>query len=139
MTAAASASLALQSAILAALSSSADLSALTGGHARVYDFVPPGTPYPYVTFGQAVERDWSTGSEDGREHTLTLQVWSRASGRSEVYHGAAILRSLLHLAPLPLQGFNLVSLRYQFQEARREPDGETFRAIVRFRAVTEPV
>ncbi|MFX8457299.1 DUF3168 domain-containing protein, partial [Acinetobacter baumannii] len=89
--------------------------------------VPPGTPYPYVSFGQSVERDWSTGTDDGREHTLTLQVWSRASGRSEVYRGAAIIRALLHLARLPLQGFNLVSLRYQFQEARREPDGETFR------------
>jgi len=139
MTAAVSASLALQSAILTALSASADLTALTGGAARVFDFVPPGTPYPYVTFGQSLERDWSTGTEDGREHTLTLQVWSRASGRSEVYHASAIIRSLLHLAKLPLAGFNLVNLRYQFSEARREPDGETFRAILRFRAVTEPV
>jgi len=139
MSAPLSAGLALQTAILSALAASPDLSALTGGSARVFDFVPPGTPYPYVTFGQSVERDWSTGTEDGREHTLTLQVWSRASGRAEVYSGAAIIRGLLHLAKLPLAGFNLVSLRYQFSEARREPDGETFRSIVRFRAVTEPV
>lgn len=139
MTAPLSASLALQSAILTALAANPDLTALTGGHARIYDFVPPGASYPYVTFGQSVERDWSTASEDGREHTLTLQIWSRAAGRAEVYRAAAVIRAALHLAKLPLTGFNLVSLRYQFQEARRELDGETFRAIVRFRAVTEPV
>ena len=139
MPAPASASLALQSAVVAALSSTADLSALTGGAPRVFDSVPPGTPYPYVTMGQSIERDWSTSTEDGREHTITLHVWSRAPGRREVHLAAATIRAALHLAPLTLAGFRLISLRHQFSEARREPDGETYRAIVRFRAVTEPL
>ena len=139
MPASPSASLALQTAIITALAASPDLTAITGGTARVYDAVPPGTPYPYVTFGQTIERDWSTGTEDGREHTLTLHVWSRAPGRREVHTAAGLIRGLLHLAALPLTGFHLVNLRHEFTDARREPDGETYRALVRFRAVTEPL
>ena len=139
MPAALSASLALQSAIYAVLTANADLIAATGATPRIYDDVPPGTAYPYVTFGQTIERDWSTGTEDGREHILTLHVWSRYPGRTEVHQAASIVRKLLHQAALPLTGFHLVNLRHEFTEARREPDGETYRALIRFRAVTEPV
>ena len=111
---------------------------MTGGAARVFDAVPPGTPYPYVTLGQTIERDWSTGTEDGREHTFTLHVWSRAAGRREVHVCASLIRSALHLAALPVPGFHLITLRHEFTDARREPDGETYRALIRFRAVTEP-
>ena len=133
-----SASLALQSAVFSTLAANTDLTAATGGGIGIFDDVPPATPYPYVTFGQSIERDWSTGTDDGREHTFTLHVWSRAAGRAQVHAMAGIIRSALHQAALPLAGFRLINLRHEFSEARREPDGETYRAIVRFRAVTEP-
>ena len=132
-----SVSLALQSAVFAALSANADISTLTGGTPRVFDDVPPATPYPYVSFGQTVERDWSTGTETGHEHTLTLHVWSRAPGRAQVHQIATLIQSTLHEAALALSGHHLVNLRHEFTDARREPDGETYRALVRFRAVTE--
>ena len=50
---------------------------------RVYDEVPLRAEFPYLTFGQTIERDWSTGTEPGQEHTFTLHVWSRARGRKE--------------------------------------------------------
>ena len=139
MPAALSASLALQSAIYAVLTANADLIAATGATPRIYDDVPPGTAYPYVTFGQAIERDWSTGTEAGREHTVTLHVWSRASGRREVHQIGAIIRAALHDAALTLAGHRLVNLRHEFTDARREPDGETSHALLRFRATTEPI
>jgi hypothetical protein len=132
-----SASLALQSAIVTALTANPDLTAATGNAPRIFDDVPPATPYPYCTIGQTTERDWSTGTEDGREHTITLHVWSRAPGRRQVHEIAALLRATLHLAALPLTGHRLINLRHEFSEAHREPDGETYRALVRFRAVTE--
>lgn len=134
-----SAALALQSAVFAILSANTELNALTGGGARIYDDVPPATPYPYVSFGQTIERDWSTGSEDGREHTFTLHVWSRSPGRAQVHAIAAVIRASLHQAGLTISGHRLVNLRHELTDARREPDGETYRAIVRFRAVTEPI
>jgi hypothetical protein len=134
----ANAAWALQQAIFSALTGDAGLVALLGG-ARVYDDVPTRAAFPYVTFAQSQERDWSTGSEDGGEHSLTLHVWSRGGGRRETQAIMAHVRALLHDVPLSLAGFRLVNLRHEFSDARRDPDGETLHGIVRFRAVTEPV
>ena len=119
-----SASLALQSAVVAALSANASLTAATGGTARIYDDVPPKTPYPYLAIGQTIERDWSTGTDDGREHTLTLHVWSRTPGRREIHDIAALVRATLHQAALTLDGHRLINIRHEFTDARREPDNE---------------
>ncbi len=63
----ASASWALQSAIFARLTADAVLTALLGGE-RMYDDVPVRAEFPYLTFGQSSDRDWSTGTDAGREH-----------------------------------------------------------------------
>lgn len=70
----ASAGLALQRAVFSALSKDAALVALLGS-AKIYDDVPQRTDFPYVSFGQSTERDWSTATEDGAEHLVTLHVW----------------------------------------------------------------
>lgn len=132
-----SAGLSLQRAIYAALSGDAALGAALGGP-RIHDAPPPGAPFPYVTFGQSTERDWSTGSDDGREHILTLHVWSQARGRSEAHEILGLLRTALHEVALNLDGWRLVGLRHELTELRRDVDGESWRGLARFRAVTEP-
>lgn len=127
----------VQQALFAALSGDAALLALLGG-SRIYDDVPQGSPFPYLTFGQSVARDWSTGTDAGNEHVITLHVWSQAKGRKEVHEIMDAARSVLHEQPLALAGHRLVNLRHEFSEARRDPDGETYHGLVRFRAVTEP-
>lgn len=134
----ASASWALQQAVFATLTSDAPLTALLGG-ARVYDDVPVRAEFPYVTFAQGAERDWSTGGEAGSEHALTLHVWSRASGRKETVAIIAALCTVLHDQPLTLSGHRLINLRHEASEVRRDADGETYHGIVRLRAVTEPM
>jgi hypothetical protein len=126
----------LQQAIFAKLTGDAALVALLGGE-RVYDDVPTRAEFPYVTFAQTSERDWSTGSEDGAEHVLTLNVWSRGGGRKEAHEIIGAVRAALHDAALSLTGHRLVSLRHELSEARRDADGETWHGIVRLRAVTE--
>jgi len=133
----ASPGLELQKSIHATLAADAPLLALLGGP-RVYDDVPPGTAYPYVTIGESVVRDWSTGSDEGAEHILTLHVWSRAAGRRQTHEIMSAVRDVLHEAALTVSGHNLVNLRHEFSDARREPDGETYHGVVRYRAVTEP-
>lgn len=129
---------ALQQAIFAALTADAGLTALLGG-ARVYDDVPVRAQFPYMTFAQTAERDWSTGGEEGSEHVVTLHVWSRGAGRKEALQIMGAARALLHDQTLSLSGHRLVNIRHEFSEARRDTDGETYHGIVRFRAVTEPV
>jgi hypothetical protein len=136
-----SAAFALQQAIFAALSADAALTALLGA-GRIHDDVPQGTALPYLAIGQATERDWSTGSDpdtdEGREHSLTLHVWSGARGKKEAHEMLAAVRAALHDAPLTLTGHRLVSLRHEASDVRRDPGGEAIHGLARFRAVTEP-
>jgi len=131
-----SAGFALQKAIFEKLTSDAPTLAALGGP-RVYDDAPARTEFPFVTFGQSSERDWSTGSDEGYEHLVTLHVWSRARGRREAEQVIAAARAALHDQDLMLSGHRLINLRHEFSEARRDSDGETFHGIARFRAVTE--
>ena len=128
---------ALRAAIHDALAEDAPLTALLGG-ARVYDEPPANPAFPYVTLGEARVSDFSTGSERGEEHQLTLHAWSRQGGHKEAHLIAGALLQALDDAPLSLDAHRLVNFRFALADVRREADGRTYRAAVRFRAVTEP-
>lgn len=128
----------LQKAVFAALEADAALTSLIGA-GRIYDDAPQGASFPYITFGATLARDWSTGSDTGAEHVLTLHVWSRAAGKKEAQAIMRILREALHDEPLVIEDHRLINLRHEFSDTSRDPDGETVHGIVRFRAVTEMV
>jgi Protein of unknown function (DUF3168) len=128
----------LQTAIYSALSADATLTGLLGG-TKVFDDVPRGTEFPYVTIGQSRVRDWSTGTDRGDEHIVTLHVWSRDNGRKSVEAIIDAIAAGLHDQPLAVTGHRLINLRRELSDIRRESDGETYHGIVRFRAVTEAV
>jgi hypothetical protein len=132
-----SASWALQRGIYQALANDTGLTVLIGG-ARIYDDPLQSASYPFVSLGQSLIRDWSTGSEDGEEHILTLHVWSRAGGRQESYEIIEAIKGVLHDKALMLTDHDLVNLRHEFSEVRQDPDGDTYHGILRYRAVTEP-
>jgi len=131
------ASWALQRGVYQALAGSLDLTTLLAG-VRVYDHAPQSALYPFIILGQSVIRDWSTGTEDGAEHNLTLHVWSRTGGKKQVLEIIEAIKDVLHDQPLALPDHHLVNLRHEFSEARLDPDGDTFHGVVRYRAVTEP-
>ena len=132
-----SSSWALQKAIHACLTADAVTLALIGGP-RIYDDVPRQPVFPYVTYGQSTVRDWSTGTDDAHEHIVTLHVWTRATGRKPAHEISSAIELALDQQVLILDGHRLISLRHEFTDVRREPDSETWRGIVRLRAVTEP-
>ena len=131
------AAVALRAAIHDALVADTALTTLLGG-ARVYDEVPGGTAFPYVTLGECRIADWSTGSEAGEELNLTLHAWSRQGGHKQAHEIAGALLAALDDAPLTVSGHALVNLRFALADIRREADGRTYHALVRFRAVVEP-
>jgi len=126
----------LQQAVYDAITADAGLIALVGAP-RVYDDVPQGAPFPYLTLGQSTSRDWSTGSDSGEEHTLTIHVWSRAAGRKQVHEIMSALRTALHERSLALAGHRLVLLRHDLSEARRDTTANAYHGLIRFRALTE--
>ena len=131
-----SAALALQKAIHAALVADDGVGALIGD--RIYDVAPRNVVFPYATIGRTTLTDWSSGTEDGAEHRLMLDVWSRQGGKSECHAIAAAIVAVTHDAALALDGHALVNLRFETADTARDPDGITFHGVLRFRAVTEP-
>src|SRR3569623_2058623 len=114
-----SASAALRAAIHDALSADGAQSALHGGP-KIYDEVPREASFPYVTLGEARVADFSTGSEPGEEHQITLHAWSRQGGQREAHMIAGALLQALDDAPLTLTDFRLVNLRFSVADVRRE-------------------
>jgi len=127
----------LQQAVHATLAADAAVLALLGG-ARVYDDVPRGGAFPYVSLAAFTVRDWATGTEPGTEVTFTVHAWSRGAGHKGPHLVAEAVRGALHDQPLTLADHHLVNLRHESSETRRERDGDTYRVIARFRAVLEP-
>ena len=129
---------ALRAAVHDALTADASLTALLGG-AKIYDEPPRAAAYPYVTLGETRISDYSDGDGPGEELQLTVHAWSRQGGHREAHMIAGALLQALDDAPLNLTDHTLVNFRFAVADVRREADGRTYHALVRFRAVTEPV
>jgi len=127
---------ALQQAVFAALSADNAVCAFVA--ARIFDAVPPAAPLPYLVLGEAEEADESATLGAATRHRLALHVWSRAGGTRELKQIAAAVRTCLDGAPLTLSGHNLADLSFVSAGYTRQNDGRTFRAVLRFTALTEP-
>lgn len=130
--------LAVQEALYALLSSDTALLSLLGG-LHVHDDVPPKRAFPYVTIGDIETSDWSTQTQRGYEHIVTLNAWSRYAGRKQLHQIIALIDDIIESQALDATGFNIVNQRIVFWTALRDPDGETYRGIMRLRIVTEPL
>jgi len=131
-----SASWALQQAVFAALSVNEAVRDVAGE--RVYDAVPRGSAFPYIVVGDASETSAATATEQASEHAIEIRIWSRGGGMREIKLAACAVRDALDGAGLALTGHTLVDLRFVSADFARQTDGETYRAVVRFRAFTEP-
>jgi hypothetical protein len=127
---------AVHKAARALLAGDAALTALLGGP-KVFDDTPRGTPPPYVTFGDAQARDWSTVSDRGTEQFVVLQAWSIDGGPRQALDIADRVIMLLDDAPLVLEGHRLVDCHFLSLELKREVAGRFARAAARFRVTTE--
>lgn len=133
------ASFALQQAAFAELSANPSVQSVLGNPPRIYDAVPRGAIFPYAVIGDGTENDWSTASDRGSEHIFAIHVWSRSEGHREAKEIAEAIRNVLDGAALALAGETLIGIRFVSADYARETDGETWRASLRFRAVTEAI
>lgn len=123
----------LQKAVFAALDGDATLGALISG---VFDHVPPGTEFPYVTVGEVTVRDESTMAKDGQVHTVTVHSWSRGRGRKELKQVMGEVYRILHKGTLAVAGQDVAGMMFEFADTLLDPDGLTYHGVQRFRAVT---
>ncbi|MDI7775383.1 DUF3168 domain-containing protein [Asticcacaulis sp. EMRT-3] len=129
----------LQAAILNWLTGQASLSVWLGTPARIYDQPPAEPVYPYVTLGRVQAQAIGGVDCDLTEQTLSLLCVSRFGGSEEARAMAGELRVLLDGAALTLTDQALVSLRVSFIDVLRAADRRTTYALVRLRAVSEPL
>ncbi|PRX10474.1 UNVERIFIED_ORG: uncharacterized protein DUF3168 [Martelella mediterranea] len=128
---------ALLGAIHRTLNSDAALSALIGADA-IFDRLLSRPRLPAIVFGECETRDYSTSTESGSEHFLTIEIWSEAHGRKTLQTIEARVKALLHDSDLSLSGFALINLLHRSTRVRRVTRTGYFLAEMRFRAVTEP-
>jgi hypothetical protein len=127
---------ALLKAIHGRLASDAALSPILGADG-IRDRLLARPNFPSIVFGEMETRDYSTSSEMGEEHFITIEIWSEGEGRREAQQIAGLVRNLLHDAALSLDGAALVNLLHLRTRTRREPKTKYQVAELRFRAVTE--
>ena len=122
--------LALQKALYEKLSASLS--------APVFDAVPEGTPYPYVTLDYEATDNTTPISGKKRENRLFyLSVWSNYQGLAEVKRINGEIADALDEVALPLSTGTAVSVRVVRTETNREPDGKTYMGSVTLRIITQ--
>lgn len=117
----------LQQALYDHLVADAELTSLLGGP-HVYDAVPhrdgPSAPStPYVVFAEESASAWDAQTVRGAEIELTLEVWSRSRGYSEIKQIQARLSDLLDDPELPLDRGTLILLRVASSDSSRAGGG----------------
>jgi hypothetical protein len=131
-----SASAALQKAIYGRLQEDAGMTALVGADG-VRDRVVGGERRPFVQIASIESRDFSTASEAGEEHLVTLEVRTGEGGNREAQAISARVRVLLDDADLAPDGFVLVGILHRRTKIGRDAKAKGHLAEMVFRAVTE--
>lgn len=122
----------VQGALVAALKAAP---AIAGG--RIYDLVPPGAEFPYVSIGseQIINDDNSCG--DGWEVYSDVHVWSRAVGSVEAKQIMADAVERIN-AITAIAGFALISVDVDDTRMFRDPDGITSHGVISARFIIDP-
>jgi len=122
---------AFQVALYERLSADANLSAKVTG---VFDFVPEGQAYPYVTLGQDTATGDDTFTTVGQQVTTTLHTWSQYKGYSEVKSIHALILQAM-TTPLVVSAWTCALLMVDMEHVIPDPDGITRHGVLRLRYV----
>lgn len=125
----------LQSAVITRLKADATVTALISG--RIYDTVPQGVVFPYVTIGPVDSVTDDADCITGFEVAQQIDCWSRAVGFPEVKKIVDAVRAALHDYNLPLATHALAFFEHRNTRIVRDPDGLTSHGILGFEAAIE--
>lgn len=129
-------SLELQGAIVAALKANGALPTVVGG--RVYDAVPAGAVFPYITLGDGQVLPDKADCISGAEVILQVDVWSRSTGYPEVKTISKAVIVKLDDQPLTVPGQDIIVFEHESTRYLRDPDGLTRHAAITFRSLAFP-
>ena len=125
----------LQGAIVQRLKADAQVTALVNG--RIYDQIPSGATFPYVSYGPGTFVRDDADCINGFQSFVQLDVWSRAVGNPEALKIADAVERALHNVDLALPTNALVFFNHVQSDPARDPDGLTTHVIMRFEGFVE--
>jgi len=118
---------ALQKAIYSALDAALSVS--------VYDDVPEGAAYPYVTLSGEEVADASALNSERTRRVVYLTVWSAYAGQREVKNIIGDIRAALHNRRLALDVGRLAMLYVAGESVTPDPDGRSYMGRVTLQAM----
>ena len=121
-------SLALHKALLAALNPIS---------ASVFDGVPQGASFPYVTLDRTVLDRLPYLTARKQERFTFLTIWSEVKGQQQVLQIMGEIDALLDGASLTLDTGRVVLIQVDSASTDRDADTVTFRGSVVLRVITE--
>jgi hypothetical protein len=125
----------LQQALHAALLADPTVGAMTGG--RIHDEIPTGgLPDLAIVIGAETVAPWSTVTERGAEHRLTVEVIGHLPGFGPLKQLAGAVCDVL-LGPLALSRGRVVNASFLGARTRREAGERQRRIEMTFRVVVE--
>ncbi len=127
---------ALREAILARLLADPAVLALLRAP-KIFADPPRHVAFPHIAFISAIARENGTCSDEGHVVDIALGVWCRGKGSGEGLELAAAVAGALPAMPQALPGHRLVNLIVLSVEPAALADQETWRIVIRIRAVTE--
>jgi len=102
----------------------------------VWDAVPQGSDYPYVTLDYTQESNDPYLTLRVKTRFVYLAIWSRAYGQAEILE---IINQIdgIHEQPLTMSSGQVVSVRIERTRTVRETDNLTFQGQVTLRIITQ--
>lgn len=100
----------------------------------VFDAVPQGQAFPYVSFGEDVVTPGPAVDVEDEEILLTLHAWSDYAGGREVRELLGRIKAALHDRPVTVAGFGAARCLFRHSTAFLQPDGVIRHGVIQFRA-----
>jgi len=99
---------------------------------RVYDatVTNPAVQFPYLEIGETQVLSDDVSGRGGNEEFLSLHIWSRHRGKSEVREICDQIRVALHAQVLTVTDMDHVSTFIRDLRSFRDPDGLTEHGVV---------
>jgi len=130
-------SLELQAAIVTKLKANAGVKAVVGDPARVYDEVPPGPTFPYISIGDSQVLPDKADCIDGTEIFFSIDGWARDKSIPMVKKISKAVVAALDDQDLTVSGYSVIVFELNTVNYLRDPDGLTRHVALNFRALIQ--
>ena len=114
-------------------------SALAGLSVPVFDDVPQGQVFDYVTIGETDYDEFDTDTNVGATGSIPVTVFSRYRGRKAVKEIQNEIYQILQRAQLVIVGYNLVTVDFISSETVTDSDGKTREGTQLFNIIIDEV